>query len=178
MSEKAAGVISERYKELNRQLHESNPSYGTSGARVAGMVASQMKKLGTRSVLDYGCGKRMLEQALGVPIANYDPCIPGLDQAPAPADIVVCADVLEHIEPDFLDAVLDDLQRVTRKVGLYTVCTEPAVKILADGRNAHLIVENQDWWLPRFQKRFAVQSVQVMANEFLVVVRPLEPTPA
>jgi hypothetical protein len=166
-------LISEAYRDQNRRLHDSNPHYGTSGARMAELVRHHMKLLDSRSVLDYGCGKRTLEKALGLPIANYDPCIPGLDRRPAPCDIVVCSDVLEHIEPEFLDSVLDDLKRVTLKVGMFTACTEPAMKHLPDGRNAHLIVQGQDWWVPRIRARFHLESVHPLANEFLVIVRPL-----
>jgi hypothetical protein len=79
---KSATLITDAYRDQNRLLHDSNPSYGTSGARLAKIVRKRMQELGTQSVLDYGCGKRTLEQALGIPIANYDPCIPGLDQPP------------------------------------------------------------------------------------------------
>lgn len=57
-------------------------------------------------------------------------------------------------------------------LGLYTVCTVPALKELPDGRNAHLIVQNQDWWIPRFRQRFFLEAVQVVENDFLVIVRP------
>ena len=79
-------LISESYKAQNQQLHE-NPSYGVSGHKFAGVVAEMALSMGTKDILDYGCGKRTLEGALGIPIKNYDPCIPGLDAEPAPADL-------------------------------------------------------------------------------------------
>ncbi|HET9469625.1 MAG TPA: hypothetical protein VFO24_00885, partial [Usitatibacter sp.] len=83
-------------------------------------------------------------------------------------------DVLEHIEPECLDEVLDDLQRVTRKIGFFVIATREAEKTLPDGRNAHLIQEPIAWWAPRLEKRFTVSQVREMAGEFAVVVRPLE----
>jgi hypothetical protein len=59
--------------------------------------------------------------------------------------MVACIDVLEHIEPKLLENVLDDLQRVTREIGFFTVSTVLAEKTLADGRNAHLIVEGPEF---------------------------------
>lgn len=103
----------------------------------------------TRDVLDYGCGKRTLESALGFGINNYDPALEGLDASPAPADIVCCTDVLEHIEPDCLTAVLADLRRVTKRAIFLTIATRPAKKFLADGRNAHLIQKPARWWIER-----------------------------
>ena len=59
----------------------------------------------------------------------YDPAIPIWTDRPEPAEMVVCIDVLEHIEPDFLESVLDDLARVTAKIGVFTVATGPAQKV-------------------------------------------------
>jgi len=42
---------------------------------------------------------------------------------PSPASFVACIDVLEHIEPELLDNVLDDLRRVTAQIGVFTVHT-------------------------------------------------------
>ena len=162
--------ISPHYLEQNRRLHETG-QYGASGGRWAGPVLQLCSDLGTRDVLDYGCGQRTLEKGLGFPIRNYDPCIPGLDAPPGPADIVVCTDVLEHVEPECLDAVLDDLKRVTRNAGLFLIATRPAEKTLPDGRNAHLIQEPQSWWLTRLQQRFRVSQVREMPGEFAVIVR-------
>jgi hypothetical protein len=164
--------ITPEYVEQNRKLHDVG-NYGLSGQRWAATVTNMCAKLGSRDVLDYGCGQRTLERELGFPITNYDPCVPGLDTAPGPADIVACTDVLEHIEPECLDEVLDDLQRLVRKMGFFVIATRPAMKVLADGRNAHLIQETVAWWLPKLKSRFTILQVKEMSGEFAVVVRPL-----
>ncbi len=163
--------ISSDYLEQNRKLHAEG-GYGISGTRWAKTVVNLAAVAGSRDVLDYGCGQRTLERDLGWPIRNYDPCIVGLDAPPEPADIVVCTDVLEHIEPECLDEVLDDLARVTRRIGFFVIATRPAEKLLPDGRNAHLIQEPVAWWLPKLTQRFARSQVKEMAGEFAVVVRP------
>ena len=141
-------LLTESYRELNRQLHE-DPSYGTSGHKMAKECMHACQTLQSTDVLDYGCGKRGLEKALGFPVQNYDPCIPGLDSPPKPADIVVCGDVLEHIEPDCIDAVLADIFRLTKRCAILLVANRPALRALPDGRNAHLIQEGPQWWLPK-----------------------------
>jgi len=163
--------ITPEYIEQNRILHAVG-NYGISGQRWAPTVLDVCTRIGSRDVLDYGCGQRTLERALGFPIRNYDPCIPGLDATPEPADVVVCTDVLEHIEPDCLDAVLDDLKRVVRKAGFLVIANRPAMKTLPDGRNAHLIQEGTEWWLPRLKSRFEVAYVSEMQGEFAVIVQP------
>ena len=162
--------ITQEYLALNRELH-ARGEYGVSGSRWAPTVLQVADMLGTRDILDYGCGKRTLEQALGFPIRNYDPCIAGLDAPPEPADLVACTDVLEHIEPACLDEVLDDLERVTRKIGFFVIANRPAKKVLADGRNAHLIQEDVDWWRARLERRFAMHQIGVKSEEYVFVVR-------
>ncbi len=164
--------ITPEYVVQNRLLHATG-TFGMSGGRWVQPVLALCEELRTRDILDYGCGQRTLEGHLGFPIANYDPCIPGLDAPPEPAEIVVCTDVLEHVEPECLDEVLDDLKRVTRNAGLFLVATRPAERVLADGRNAHLIQQPKSWWLPHIERRFRVSQVRDLPGEFAVLVRRL-----
>ena len=164
-------LISAEYRELNRQLHNERPDYGISGQKWAPIVAELMREYSCTSVLDYGCGKRTLEQALGIKVQNYDPCIEGLDGKPSPADLVVCTDVLEHIEPECVDEVLDDIKRCTRKLAFLTVATGPAKKHLPDGRNAHILVRPYTWWLPQFWERFTMLAFRDVGPDFLVVLK-------
>lgn len=167
-------LITEHYKQLNADLHKSNQSYGMSGGKWANQIAELSIALDTRDVLDYGCGKSTLALNLPFQINQYDPAIAKYAKRPDPADIVVCTDVLEHIEPDCLDSVLDDLRRLMKKVGFFTVATRPARKTLGDGRNAHLIQENYRWWLPRLLDRFEIKNINVEEDEFIVFVMKKE----
>lgn len=114
-----------------------------------------------KSILDYGCGKRTLEKAMrrhwmGVPVAeivSYDPAIPGCEHK-RQCDVVACIDVLEHIEPEYLDNVLQDIFKMMGKVGFLTIHTEPALKHLEDGRNAHLIQQPYGWWFGKVSEHF------------------------
>jgi uncharacterized Rossmann fold enzyme len=155
----APELISAAYREMNTQLHSTRLDYGVGGGRHAPTVLKLAQSISTTSVLDYGCGKGYLSRAMPFPIWEYDPAIPGKDEAARPADLVVCLDVLEHIEPDKLLFVLDDLRRVTRKVGYFIIHTGPSSKTLADGRNAHLIQQHKQWWLNRLQKFFAIGKI-------------------
>ena len=171
-------LITEEYRKLNNQLHETNPGYGTSGHKWKIHVVSLAEAVGTDTILDYGCGKQTLKQAIeldqnnSLKINGYDPAITELSATPEPHDMVVCGDVLEHIEPDCLDSVLKDLWRVTRKIGMFIVATRPAKKILADGRNAHLIQQPLSWWKEKLNEHFIVLDSQDFGGEFMVVVKP------
>lgn len=168
----APKLISDEYLKLNRQLHEENSSYGSSGKYRAAVVEELSKKLATQNILDYGCGKGTLAQALPFPIVEYDPAIPGKDQEPAPADIVVCTDVLEHIEPDFLQFVLGDIVRCTKQLAYLVIHTGPAKKTLPDGRNTHLIQQGRVWWYRMLEKFFVIDDMQEDSGSLQVFCRP------
>lgn len=159
-------LISESYRELQVELHK-NPDYGTSGYKMAERL---MYLCGSRDILDYGCGKKTLEMALGFKIKNYDPCIKGNEVA-IPSEVVACTDVLEHIEPEHLEEVLADLRRVTKGVCYMTIASKPARKVLADGRNAHLIQEGVEWWLFRLSKYFDIFGCVLHKNGFEVLAK-------
>lgn len=156
-------LISKEYLSMQRLMHQNKKNYGVSGKYHAGEVREFMKP--GESILDYGCGQRTLEAALGFKINNYDPCIPGLDAPPEPADFVVCTDVLEHIEPECVDAVLDDIRRLTKRIALLSIHLTPALKHLPDGRNAHLIIEDEYWWEKKIKERFDIEKVAISSPE-------------
>ena len=172
-------LISEEYRRMQEELHQ-NPNYGVASVQYAPMGAEVLKQVGATEMLDYGAGKGRLGETLRtlMPdpplIYHYDPARPEWSSTPRPRAFVACIDVLEHIEPDLLDNVLDDLQRVTIGHGMFTVHTGPAVKILADGRNAHLIQQPPAWWLPKFMQRFDLVVFQRMPQGFWIVVHARE----
>jgi hypothetical protein len=168
-------LISEEYRRMQEELHR-NPNYGIASVQYAPLVASVLKSYGVTEFLDYGAGKGRLafavENRLDVPLTvhHYEPAIREWASPPQPCRFVTCIDVLEHIEPGRLDDVLDDLKRVVAERGLFTVHTEPADKMLPDGRNAHLIQQPPEWWLPRFLERFDIVDFKRMKLGFYVIV--------
>lgn len=170
-----AELITEAYRDMQRQLHE-NPNYGVASVQYAPVVAQVVQQARITSLLDYGAGKGRLGETLKglVPwpmtLHHYEPSRPDWAATPQPNDFVTCIDVLEHIEPELLSNVLDDLQRVTLKLGFFTVHCGPAVKVLPDGRNAHLTQQPPRWWLQHFIDRFEVQQMQRVPNGFWILV--------
>jgi FkbM family methyltransferase len=154
-------TISPAYAEQNRQLHEDNEAYGISGAQWAIYVETLAREEGYKTVCDWGCGKGLLAEVLrhqgaDVSVAEYDPAIPGKDATPEPAELVVCTDVFEHIEPECLNAALLELSRITQKKLLFDVHTQHSLKALPDGRNAHLIIQPPDWWRYKITRYFDI----------------------
>lgn len=158
-------LITEEYRKLNETLHASNAYFGKSGHKWAVDVIDLALSLRTQDILDYGCGKSTLAHNIPFRIKQYDPCVPKYSRTPEPAELVVCTDVLEHIEPGCLDSVLDDLKRVTKNMGFFVIANGMAKKNLPDGRNAHLIQEHASWWLPKIFQRFDILNFNVQESE-------------
>jgi hypothetical protein len=148
-----ADLASEEYRRLLREKH-SSMVWGKHGHSHEPEVAQLISQLGVKSVLDYGCGCATLSKALPeVKVQEYDPGIPGKDHLPKPADLIVCTDVLEHIEPQLLDSVLRHIFLLARRAAYFVIATRPARELLPDGRNAHLIVQPPEWWLAKLQQQ-------------------------
>jgi len=84
--------------------------------------------------------------------------------------MVACIDVLEHIEPAFLDSVLDHLSSLAEGVVFLSIDTGAALKTLSDGRNAHLIQQPMAWWLPKLFERWDIQTVQMATSSGFFVI--------
>lgn len=168
-------TISDDYRAEQRRLHE-NPRYGVASIGYASLVESLLKLGKCATLSDYGAGKCNLRSALGpsfdaIEYLPYDPAFPEYGP-PRPADLLVCIDVLEHVEPERLDQCLDELASITRRLALFTVHTGPARKTLSDGRNAHLTQEPADWWLHKLTARFDVLCLRNVRKGFFAIVCP------
>jgi hypothetical protein len=166
-------LISPDYLELQKMLHAGG-RYGISSGRWADVVRRLGEREDCADILDYGCGQGQLRRALGNCVREYDPAMAGKDADPDNADLVVCTDVLEHIEPDCLDDVLLHLRSKTNKRLFFAISLRPAGKTLADGRNAHLIVESAQWWLERLAPFFRVlETIDTGRRELVGVAKPV-----
>ena len=145
-------LISPKYREAQRVMHANPKGYGGRGDHWAATVIEIANRYQAGSVLDYGAGQGRLGKALrraGFVCRDYDPAIADMASQPFFADMVTCTDVLEHIEPDKLDSVLAHIRMLARKVVFFVVACRPANKLLPNGKNAHLIIEDGAWWKAR-----------------------------
>lgn len=175
-------LITPEYAALQKQMHDSKEHYGTSGTNYADsvfMIACKMSKgMDHVDILDYGCGKGSFKKAIienyhifahALKIHEYDPNITGKDAPPLPADIVVCTDVLEHVEPQCTQATLRHIASLAKQVAVIGVCVKPATKSLPDGRNAHINIRQHDWWYRNIKKYFKISDYKEMENNLIIV---------
>lgn len=125
--------------------------YGAYSDKWAPSVLALAATVSATSILDYGCGQGKLIEAIRamhpeLRVAGYDPAVPEFAALPRSADLVVCTDVLEHIEPDYLGPVLSHLASVTERWLMAVVATRPATWRLSNGQNGHLIIQRPAWW--------------------------------
>jgi 2-polyprenyl-3-methyl-5-hydroxy-6-metoxy-1,4-benzoquinol methylase len=168
-------LITEEYRKQNEQLHD-NPEYGARNAgRWVKPVTDLCREYESFDVLDYGCGKGNLSRSLTkYPVKNYDPAMPEFATPPTPAEIVVCTDVMEHVEPECLAEVIDHLYKLTGRVLLVNIALRPARKTLPDGRNAHLNVQNLEYWINAFGALFNICQINgANGGEVTMVLEPV-----
>lgn len=167
-------LITPDYLEQNRELHK-RPTYGAAGDQYMPLIEKLVIRNTVMGVLDYGAGKgnfrkRFERRFPFIPVQNYDPVT--FPCGPIPADMLVCTDVLEHIEPECLDEVLTHMSLLTRKLGFLVIATRPAQKNLPDGRNAHLIQKPPDWWLKRIESLWKISQWEPSREEIIAIVYP------
>ena len=180
-------LISEDYQDQQREMHDKIKNYGLVGESYGPMISTLIDKHGFKTLLDYGCGHNLsltktLKPEGEFQYQGYDPGVEKYADAPTPAELVVCIDVLEHIEPECIEDVLDHLEDLTQVMLFATVHMESAGKNLPDGRNAHLIQQPMEWWMPKFFERFTVQGAvmrgasafEVMCHNADLVIKDVE----
>ena len=161
---------------MNRAVHERDADFGYFAARYAPSVSAEVRARKLSTLLDYGAGKGAIKDwftagAPDITVTEYDPAVPGKDSRPEPADAVCCIATMEHIEPDCLDEVLDDIRALGRHLAYFVICTKKSGgHMLPDGRNPHLIVEPPDWWKPHLEKRWPfVRLLDVGKKNFVAI---------
>lgn len=163
-------LITPEYAALNAELHQRVPAYGSGGHKWAEVVRGIVTDTGAKSVLDYGCGKGTLKPALRpIKVHEYDPAIPGKDVLPASAGVVVCTDVMEHVEPDCTDNVIWNLVWLATRAVFVVVSCKAGGKRLADGRPAHINVQSQAWWHERFSAVAPFEQLASGEDEYVAL---------
>jgi len=154
-------LISEEYKKILQQIHQTD-KWGRMAKNQSSSIKKLLDEYNIKRLLDYGSGWGGLKDSLpsDYEVIEYEPGIEEKSQSPEPEKFVVCIDVLEHIEPEYIENVLDDLQRVVLDKGFLTISCREAVRRLPNGKNAHLIVKPHTWWKDKLELRFNILTYE------------------
>ncbi len=154
----------EGFNLISGKRRSANEAYdGHSTLAFAKLIRDIINKNQIKSMLDYGSGKGFyyenpfnikglkidsLKNYWGIEIDLFDPCYKknSLIDENKLYDLVVSIDVLEHIPSQDIDWVLEKIISKAKKFVFLNVACYSAVALLPNGENAHINVNNPNWW--------------------------------
>lgn len=151
-------LISKEYQYKITDYHSKRP-WGGAVINKAADIHKYVTLSNAKTLLDYGAGRSSLKDTLNnysydldYEIVEYEPGRPELAGDPPVCDFLVCCDVLEHIEPEKIDAVLQHMYDKTAMFAFMTISTQPALGAFPGGENLHLLVRPAEWWIEKLTK--------------------------
>ncbi len=157
-------LISDGYVAELKKLHSNAEGFG-SGLKTTqhySLIKNLVLKNNISSVLDFGCGKGNFinyakENLPGVKVEGFDVASEKYSILPNDEfDMVVCLDVMEHVEFGSLSHVLSEIRQRTGKLFICSVANYPANRKLSDGRNAHVTQLPFAYWFSLLSGFFKV----------------------
>ena len=134
-------------RQLNLMYEQRGAFSGASLKKHIPKINRIITEKNIESVLDYGCGKAMFHHRLRVEPHKFDPGYPPYSEKPTGNfELVICTDVMEHVEEEFVSKVFVEIFHYATKHVYLHIATKKAVKTLPDGRNAHVTIKPENWW--------------------------------
>jgi DNA-binding Lrp family transcriptional regulator len=141
-----------------------------------------IKDYSPTSVIDFGCSKGNLLKKIKEDFSSineiygYDPGVPEYSNLPNKSyDVLISTDVLEHIEPKFLNETLQLIESLFNKSAWLIIACYPAKKKLLDGRNAHLIVKSPEWWVEKINSTFNKSKIVYKETTYITTKKDNTP---
>ncbi|OIQ49242.1 Methyltransferase domain protein [Pseudodesulfovibrio hydrargyri] len=152
-----------------KELHSESKGYGTSSLAFFDEVCDIIKNKKVASVLDYGCGKGLLSDALAkefpdIVFYRYDPGMQTFRELPKDkVDLVICTDVIEHVPGEKIDDFLQTVSSFSQDA-YFNISCRLATKLLKNGENAHCSVYPPRWWHAKL-KQFYKRVIEIPTND-------------
>ncbi len=148
---RAIRTASDAWLARHRDTHARHPEFGTHRHPYLVNTVHALADAATGdekpSLLDYGCGKgvflREMERSGRFRfVRGFDPVRPAFQARPSQRyDIVLCLDVLDQVETEFVDAVIADVAQFTGGTAIFDVITVQVAAL------AHLAPRPASaWW--------------------------------
>ncbi|MCK5017375.1 MAG: hypothetical protein KAS32_09940 [Candidatus Peribacteraceae bacterium] len=127
----------------------------------------------TRDFLDYGCGNGMLEHQLPFYVNKYDPFVEKYSIPPKPADIVICVNVLQCIEKQYIDSVLNDIASLMKRAAFFVVDTCKSGIMVNGNEDMYCTTMNTDFWCFQLLKHFSIRKLSHDGKVVQAICEPL-----
>jgi len=160
-------LISQTYLKEVVYQHQTS-EWGMAGLGHVSHIIDLANRIKAKNILDYGsgCGRTANElRKKNFEVLEYEPGIPSkrknlklINGINFKTDLIICTDVLEHLERNKLSNVLKHLKSINCMYYYITIGSGPAHRILSNGDNAHLIQEDDDWWHDILSKIFKIDT--------------------
>lgn len=148
-----------------------------------GIISKLISNIKFNTVVDLGCGRgyylkkfiEMEKESLGVELSKIC-CEKYLKDLPHVCsdienfsvnnnkkyDLVVCMDVMEHIDPDKVEQTIKGIRPLS-DVAIFGVANHVDNEL---GFELHLTVEDSIWWEERFKKFYAIVETLIFSERF------------
>lgn len=143
-------TYSEAWLHRHRDTHAKHAVFGTHLHPYLRDTIRRIAAIGLNderpSLLDYGCGKgaflrEMTRSGLFRFVRGYDPAVDAFKMRPAQLyDVVLCLDVLDQLEAEYVEAVISDVAQFTARVAVFDVITRQTPAL------AHLNPRSAEVW--------------------------------
>jgi len=160
-------TYSESWLDRHRQTHARHAVFGTHRHPYLRDTIRRLAEAATAaerpSLLDYGCGKgvflrEMVQSRLFRYARGYDPAVDAYKSRPAQTyDLVLCLDVLDQVEDEFVEAVISDVEQFSARFAVFDVITVQTPAL------AHLNPRSAPTWQQIVSRHMRVADVTIYA---------------
>ena len=85
-------------------------------------------------------------------------------------DWIYCADVMEHIPPEYVDQTLDGMARITRKGGIFSISHKLDGYGKLVNERLHLTIQNSSWWGQKLLDRWELPKSEPGTGASIYIV--------
>ena len=168
------------HKKLERAKYETMwniPRYRmySPGERLVDFFLSRVNVTDKHVVIDFGCGSgraaSKIQTITGATVVGLDIATNCLDpdikieliecciwETVPKGDVGYCTDVMEHIPPEHIDAVLKNIHDNIDGETFFQICTQPAGFGKDQDLVLHMTVRGASWWKRKLEEYFKVRE--------------------
>lgn len=159
---------SEGWLQRHRDTHARSPVFGT---HTHPYLLDTIHEAATAahgeeapSLLDYGCGKGLFAQQMRRSgwfrfVRGYDPAVDAYKDRPTQVyDVVLCLDVLDQLEAEYVDAVIRDVAQFAARAAVFDVITKQVESL------AHLNPRSAEMWGDLIGRHMTVTRLTVRVS--------------